>query len=315
MKRSLLLWLALSWSWLAAEVYSVDIRPAGMKGRDVGSIRILDQKELIFPAISGQHFSEISDLAYLKNRHWLFMISDEGRLFRFQALFREKIRELRPLDAHRLRKKSGKKLKKWRRDTEGLCLDAKGRLYVSFEEKPRIARISYDGRIRKYLKLPKAIDSMKKMAGKNKGLEGLTWHSKYGLVTAAEYPVKAAKRTMLTLYSLRGKRWSYRRGKEPNSAVTALEVLPDGEFLILERSYTGPLDPMVITLRALDPRHCRDGLCSTRVLAHLDSSEGWAVDNFEGLARVGKNRYVMVSDDNDNFYQKTLLVYFEVVSR
>ncbi|HFS85115.1 MAG TPA: esterase-like activity of phytase family protein, partial [Epsilonproteobacteria bacterium] len=31
------------------------------------------------------------------------------------------------------------------------------------------------------------------------------------------------------------------------------------------------------------------------------------------LAKVGKHRYIMVSDDNDNFMQKTLLVYFEVI--
>ena len=53
-------------------------------------------------------------------------------------------------------------------------------------------------------------------------------------------------------------------------------------------------------------------MCKTKVLAKFNSSEGWLLDNFEGLARVGKNRYVMISDDNDNFFQQTLLMYFEV---
>jgi len=48
-------------------------------------------------------------------------------------------------------------------------------------------------------------------------------------------------------------------------------------------------------------------------LAKMNSHKGWDVDNFEGLSRVGKNRYVMISDVNDNFYQKTLLIYFEVL--
>ena len=298
-----------------AEVYPVDIRPSGWKDARVGSLRILDQKELVFDRVGGRRFAEISDLAFLKNRHWLFLISDEGKLYRFRARFGEKIRELSPLDAATLRKKSGKKLKKWRRDSEGLTIDGKGRLYVSFEEKPRIARIGYDGRIVRYLRLPAAIASMKRFRGRNKGLEALAWHPKYGLVAAAEYPAKASKKGVQALYALRGRRWRFRRGREPRSAITALEVLDNGNFLVLERSFTGVLAPIVITLREVQIDRCRQGFCPTKVLARLDSSRGWSVDNFEGLAKVGPNRFVMVSDDNDNFYQKTLLIYFEVSER
>jgi hypothetical protein len=301
---------------IRAEIYPVNICPSGHKGNRVGALRILDQKELIYPEIDGKHFAEISDLAYLPKRHWLFMVSDEGKLFRFWALFGpEKIRELTPLDASRLRKRNGKKLKKWRRDSEGLTLDGKGRLYVSFEEKPRIARITYDGRIVKYLPLPRPVDRMGKFRGKNKGLEALAWHPKYGLVTAAEYPVRSSEKSLQHIYSLRGKVWSFKRGKEPHSAVTALEVLDNGNFLVLERSYNGLWEPMVFTLREVEIDRCRRGLCPTRTLARLDSSKGWAVDNFEGLAKVGPNRFLMVSDDNDNFFQKTLLIYFKVLPR
>ncbi|WP_457603237.1 esterase-like activity of phytase family protein [Nitratifractor sp.] len=310
----LLFLLFLLFSALRAEVYSVDIRPSEWKGDRVGALRILDQKELVFDRIGRRRFAEISDLAFLKKRHWLFLISDEGKLFRFRARFGEKIRELSPLDAATLRKKSGKKLKKWRRDSEGLTIDGKGRLYVSFEEKPRIARIGYDGRIVRYLRLPRSIAKMGRFRSKNKGLEALAWHPKYGLVTAAEYPVKASRKGVQTLYALSGKLWNFRRDTAPKSAITALEVLDNGNFLVLERSFTGVLDPIVITLREVQIDRCRQGLCPVKVLARLDSGKGWAVDNFEGLAKVGPNRFVMVSDDNDNFYQKTLLIYFEVLS-
>jgi len=312
--RKILLFLFLLEAILFAGVFSAEIRPDGQKSDRVGQIRILDQRELIFDRVGGKAFSEISDLAYLAKRHWLFMLSDEGKLFRFRARFGNKIEELTPLDANTLRKKSGKKLKKWRRDSEGMTLDGKDRLYVSFEEKPRIARISYGGRILRTLKLPRSIDSMKKMLRKNKGLEALIWHPRYGLVTAPEQPVKGANRQMIqTLYALSGKRWSYRRGGEEESSITALEVLPNGDFLILERAYAGLLSPVVVTLRELQVQKCRhEGLCPTRVLARFDSSKGWAVENFEGLVRVADNRYVMVSDDNDNFFQRTILLYFEV---
>ncbi len=46
-------------------------------------------------------------------------------------------------------------------------------------------------------------------------------------------------------------------------------------------------------------------------LAVLDSSQGWSVDNFEGLARHRGLKFFMVSDNNFSALQKTLLVYFE----
>jgi hypothetical protein len=301
---------------LSAETYRIDLRPEGMREKRVGSVRILDQRELLYGEIGGKRFAEISDLAYLPAKRWLFMISDEGKLFRFRARFADRIRDLEPLDGEKIRKRSGKKLKKWQRDTEGLAMDGKGRLYVSFEGKPRVARLSYDGRILRYLPLPGPIGSEKNLWRRNKGLEALVWHPRFGLVTAPEYPLRGVSREVQTLYALSGRRWSYRRGGEPNSAITALEVLENGNFLVLERAYSGPLSPMTVTLREVRIDRCGTGrLCPTRILLRMESSKGWNVENFEGLARVGPNRFVMISDDNDNFFQKTVLIYFEVVSR
>jgi len=53
-------------------------------------------------------------------------------------------------------------------------------------------------------------------------------------------------------------------------------------------------------------------ICKSETLAKLDSADGWRLDNSEGLTRVDKNRYLMVSDDNENIFQKTLLVLFEI---
>jgi hypothetical protein len=45
----------------------------------------------------------------------------------------------------------------------------------------------------------------------------------------------------------------------------------------------------------------------------MDSQKGWHIDNFEGLTKVGKNLYLMVSDDNESIFQKTLFVLFELI--
>ncbi len=301
---------------LTAGIFSVDIAPSTKDHHFMG-IKILDQKQLVFQDINTVKFSEISDLAYYPKNQKLFMISDEGKLFIFKAKFSNKIEVLKPVDAVKLRKKHAQKFKKWRKDSEGLTLDARGRLLISFEGRAKIGwfhknSAQYGQMIKKY-RLPKELQNPKNYRSRNKSLEALAWHPKYGVLTAAEWPLKKYHKKRQTVYALNGKKWHFQAEPEARSAISAMEVMDDGNLLILERSFTGMLNPFVVTLKKVYLNQCRGGNCKSKVLAKMNSHEGWDVDNFEGLARVGKNRYVMISDDNDNFFQKTLLIYFEVI--
>ena len=57
-----------------------------------------------------------------------------------------------------------------------------------------------------------------------------------------------------------------------------------------------------------------DGSVTVTDLARLANGDGWSVDNFEGLTRLGGQRYLMVSDDNFSLMQRTLLTCFAVVT-
>lgn len=302
---------------LNAGSFSVNITPSS-SNMVFGKIKILDQKQLMYATINEVKFSEISDLAYDQKKEKLFMISDEGKLFTFKARFGNTIKELAPIAAVKLKKKHGKKFKKWRRDSEGMTLDAKGHLLISFEGKAKVAWFHKNSdkqgqQIRKYA-IPKELRNSKNFRSKNKSLEALAWHKKYGIMTAAEWPLKKYTKKKQTLYALSGKRWHFKAEPEARSAISAIEVTDDGNVLVLERSFISYLDPFVVTLKKVYLNDCKKkGMCKTEVLLKMNSHKGWDVDNFEGLARVGKNRYVMISDDNDNFFQKTLLIYFEVL--
>ncbi len=301
---------------LQAGSFPVNITPNLKENRFMG-IKILDQKQLSFTHIDGIKFSEISDVAYYEKVKKLFLVSDEGKLFTFNARFTEKIEDLQPLSAAKLTKKNAKKFKKWRRDSEGMTLDGKGRLLISFEGKAKIGWFHknsnmYGNMIRTY-KLPRQLRNPKNYRSKNKSLEALAWHSRHGILTAAEWPLKKENKKRHTVYSLNGKKWHFKAEPEGKSSVVAMEVMDDGNLLILERSYTGLMNPFVVTLKKVYIQNCKKKMCKTKVLAKMSSHKGWDVDNFEGLAKVGKHRYVMISDDNDNFFQKTLLIYFEVL--
>ncbi len=314
MKKFLLGWLAAT-VLLCAGMTGVNIVPSSFDLSKT-SIHFLDQKVLHYSQIDGQKFSEISDLAYDASTHRLYMVSDEGVLFVFHARFGKKIEVLEPLKAVPLLKKGGKSFKKWRRDSEGMTLDGRKRLLISFEGKPKIGWFHKNSnkigqRIKKYT-LPKILRSSKHYRSKNKSLEALAWHPRYGVLTVAEWPLKRDDKKRQTVYALNGKQWHFKAEPEPRSAVSAIEVTDDGNLLVIERSFTGLLDPFVVTLKKVYLNRCNKGWCHSEVLLKMDSHKGWDVDNFEGLAKVGKHRYVMISDDNDNFFQKTLLIYFEV---
>jgi len=312
----IVLLLLVTFFTLEAGSFSVDITPTSQT-TTYGKIKFLDQKQLMYNHINGVKFSEISDLAYYKKKHKLFMISDEGKLFTFKAIFTDKIDVLEPMKAVQLRKKDGKKFKKWRKDSEGMTLDNQGHLLISFEGKAKIAWFHKNSakqgeKIRSYT-LPKVLRNSDNYRSRNKSLEALAWHPKYGILTATEWPLKRDNKKKQTLYALSGKKWHFKAEPEAKSAISAIEVMDDGNVLVLERSFTGYMNPFVVTLKKVYLKGCKKKMCKTEVLLKINSHQGWDVDNFEGLARVGTNRYVMISDDNENFFQKTLLIYFEVL--
>ncbi|MEN8727539.1 MAG: esterase-like activity of phytase family protein [Sulfurovum sp.] len=297
---------------LQGEILNTEIAPVENTTQFEG-ITLLDQKILLFKEIGGLKFSEISDLAYDLREKQLYLVSDEGKLFVFDASFSNKIETLHPLSSVTLVKNNGKKFKKWRKDSEGLALDNKGHLYASFEGRPKIGRFDQKGRMVKQYTLPKKLRNPNNYRSRNKSLEALTWHPRHGLLTATEWPLKHKNKKEQTIYALDGKEWSFKAEAESKSAVVAMEVMDDGNLLVMERSFTGLMNPLVITLKKIYLNRCKKKqVCQSELLLKMNTHQGWNIDNFEGVAKVGKHRYVIVSDDNDNFFQKTLFVYFEV---
>ena len=278
-------------------------------------IKLLDQKILLFQQINGLKFSEISDLAYDKNDNKLYFVSDEGKMFVFDALFSDRIERLNAEEGVELVKKSGKNFKRWRRDSEGLTIDNNADIYASFEGRAKIGKFDRTGRMLIEYVLPKELRDPKNYRSRNKSLESLAWHPVHGLLTAAEWPLKHKHKKEQTIYALNGKEWYFKAEAERKSAVVAIEVMEDKNLLVMERSFSGLMNPLVITLKKVYLNGCEDKkhMCKSELLLKMNTHQGWNIDNFEGLAKVGKNRYVMVSDDNDNFFQNTLLVYFEVL--
>ena len=269
-------------------------------------IKILDAKELVFDRKKGIPFHEISDLAY--DNGTLYGVSDEGYLYKFFIDFRNnKIYNLEYADVYVLKNKKAKRLKKKKRDAEGLAL-YKNNLLISFERKERINLYSKEGIKIKNIKIYPDLQKQKNYISKNKGLEAVAFNEKYGVVTAPELPLKITDKKYRTLYT-RNNRFKF----IASGSIVSLEFFDKNTILVLLRDFNYFTRRRVTTLLKVFLNNCTENrICKSKVLAKLDSADGWRLDNFEGLTHIDKNRYLMVSDDNENIFQKTLLVLFEI---
>jgi len=284
-----------------------------MNIKNISSLGIANRK------VDGLPITEMSALAWDEGRQLLYAISDRGILYHIKLSIKDnKLITTNIINAYQLTDKNGKRFKKKYRDSEGLSVrkDANGNvteLIVSFERKMRIARFNLQGRLLGSIKLPKRLTKLKNYQGKNKGLESVTLHPKFGIITAAERPLKGSLKHYQTLYSAQGKKWHFKQLPYKNISVTGLESLPNGDILVLERAYSGLFSPMIIALRQVKLSECDQARkCKVEDIAVFSSLDGWRIDNFEGLTHFRKNQYLIVSDDNNNPLQSSVLVLFEI---
>ena len=246
---------------------------------------------------------ELSALAY--DGDTLFALSDYGELHHFKLdIKNKKINSISLEESYILKNKNGKKLKKSKSDAEGLIYKDK-KLYISFERKHRVDVYTLDGiKIKKH-KLHKNLEGSKKYKSKNKGLEALGFSKKHGFITAPEAPFLDK-----TIHKLYTKKNIYEIKKD--GYITALEFMSKNKLLVLERDFDTLTRKRIITLSLVNLKKCISNICEKNKLKILDSYKDNNVDNFEGLTKIDKNLFLMVSDDNGSFLQKTLFVLFEI---
>lgn len=291
---------------LNAQLYVYDIKPKSLKSDKFMSIKILDSLVLKFDDVDGIEFSEISALAYKKKI--LYALSDKGNLFHFKINIKKNtIGSVRLLKALHLRHKDSKRLKKKHRDSEGMVL-IDDRLYISFERKPRVDIFSLNGEKIKEQEISQELKNIHNYQTKNKALEAIAHNEKYGIITAPELPLRYEYEDIHVLYA-KDKKYAFRA----SSALSAMEFIDDNRLLTLERAFNKITGQITVTLKEVNLKKIDKGICRTRLLADMNSSDGWRLDNFEGLVKVGKNRFLMISDDNGSSLQKTVLVLFEVL--
>jgi hypothetical protein len=271
-----------------------------------------------------EFFGGYSDMAISADDDALLAISDSGSWL--SARLTTKNGQLTGISDGRigpLPQKDGRPLQRRSdRDAESLvALDRsgiEGRYLIGFESRHRIDEYAFEkGKFRGPVGsrvLPRELRRM----GRNEGLEGMALlrggDHKGALVAFSEHKLdrendhsgalmKADKSYPLFL----------KRSGEFN--ITSLQSLSDGSLLVLERSFIRAslkLDTRLRLIKAADikPGARLDG----EVL--LEAGSRYMIDNFEGMAvtetKKGETIITLISDDNFNFFQSTLLARFKL---
>lgn len=296
------------------------LSPHVAPGESFEGIRLLGSVALTPVSLEGLTLGGLSGIAWDEDASRLYALSDNGALFHLRPAFDGgRLTRVTLLAAYALRDHRNRPLKGAYADAEALVAQYADNgktgdtvLSVSFERHPRILQFTPEGRYLANLKLPADMRDRRRYADPNKALEALAWLPETGFLSGPERPLTDAEAGIVDLFALDGRRWRYPLLGIPKASLVDLEALPGGDLLTLERGHGLMFVPIVIALRRTRLDFEKDGaLLAVETLAVLDSSRGWSLDNFEGLTRHRGNRLFMVSDDNFNELQKTLLVYLE----
>ena len=289
-------------------------------GDDFMSVGLRGALHLPYTTLNELPMVELSGLAWDEDEQLLHALSDHGRVFSFRPVFEDGyLVNVELVRAFALLDDKGKPLQGVHADAEGLAAvkQNNGRLgdtelVVSFERRPRVIKFDMHGLQRERLPLPDIL--LTTYHNSNKGLESVTRLSQGDILTAPEWPLPEHSANSTWIYALDGRRWAFPRFPAPRSSLVAIESMPDGSLLTLERSFVSIWRPLQIALRQTTPLlPAGEPLAIAREFAVFNSFEGWQIDNFEGLTRHGPTHLFLVSDDNESWPQKTLLIYLELL--
>ncbi|MEM7027534.1 MAG: esterase-like activity of phytase family protein [Pseudomonadota bacterium] len=263
---------------------------------------------------NGQPLIEFSGLAWDKDEAILYALSDRGFFISLKPIFEgNKLVDIKLLDYYSLHDKQGKPVKYKFSDSEGLALFNSNngikddtQLIVSFERRSRIIRYDVNGVWQESITLPEDLTSINNFRSENKSLEALTEHPDLYLLAGSEKPLEKQTDNLFAIPT--NQRWSFEPDNQSHGSLVGLTTLGNNHIIALERSFPGIFAGITNTLHLLQV----ENQFQQHQLVTFKPAYQLFNDNFEGIAWHKGNYFFMISDDNDNVIQRSLLIYFAI---
>jgi len=290
------------------ELLSIAVDPKNPERKQFGSLTILSafqlqSKDQRFGGLSGLSLGSDDRLYAVSDRgYWLStkMVTDSSG-----ALVNLVDWQIAPLLTPARTPVTGSSA-----DAEALALTQNGAFLVGFEGRHRIWRYDPPPETFESIPVPLSVPTALRRAPSNGGLEGLTSLPNGRLLALTEEfanPDGSFKGWLID--GVRFEELSYLPAK--GFRVTDCAALKNGDVLVLERRYV-PLGILSTRVTLVNAKALHAGAkLSGKELLRLE--QPFAVENFEGIAvqQTAKGTMIyLVSDDNYNPFQQTLLLQF-----
>lgn len=293
---------------------------SGANGAGALTLEALDRTELPAEGANGVPILEFSGLSWDEDEQLLYAVSDGGVLHHLRLrVAGDRLVEVVPVFSVRLSTPASKVSGKAVSNAEGITTvnDDNGKtsdseLLIAFEDGPSVGRFSPQGGWIADVELPGPLADPQQYSKKNSRLEAVAFDERHGIVTAPESPLKDQPEGLHTLYAADGTTWSF-EVVEADSRLKAIQKMADGNLLVLERTNEGKGD-RAARLRHLDITQCGSGgQCDVADLS--TAPEALLADNFEGLARLSEDLFLIVTDKTEKDGEPTALVLFKVTTK
>lgn len=250
---------------------------------------------------------EVSALAWQDGT--LLAVSDRNRLYRLTL--GDDPDRLAPVlvSTLRLADEAGERLRRRDFAAEGLAL-AGPALAILSEAPPQLALFDPQGRRVRVAHLAPDLADPETLRDLRSGIEALAHHPDLGLLVAPEEPLQGQRRRTHVIYGEDGPLLAFHTDAEGRTRIKAMETLPDGRILVLERDRLddGTIQPF---LRLIDPAACPAAFPCTVPAWPLALPTPQDAD-FEGLAWLGNGRLLLASDDRTETGPRTVLALVSV---
>jgi len=295
----------------------IELPQAQLQQLELNNFKVLGLVQLKQNAGPDFPLMEFSALAWDNDEQQLILLSDRGFIVHTKPEFEyDRFINLVFIAYHHLQDNKGNKLRHKSADSEGLALinadngiQGDTELIISFERKPRIVQFSSTGKFIAKHSLNNPLSDIDNYAGANKALEAITIHNTFNIITGPERPLQVSNSNQLSLHTLNNESWQFTPDNEAYGSLVGLTTLPDNRLIALERIFSSVFAGVSNAIHLVT---LNQGSIRAEKIASLDPSASYLNDNFEGITWHKKNHFFIISDDNDNFFQKSLLVYFEI---
>jgi Esterase-like activity of phytase len=267
------------------------------------SVVVLDRVDLPQESTDGTNIKELSGLGWDADEKLLYAVSDNGFLHHFKTtIVDDKLIKVDPVFSVKIVDAATGLLGWGMTNAEGLHvrIGANGKtgdaeLLIAFEDGPTIGRFTPQGKDIAEVKLPDVLSNPDSYRNANKRLESVTESETYGILTAPEAHLSNDAKDIHSIFAMDGRKWTFQALQSKQDSVKALEVLPDGRILVLDRTRDPVTDEPQAHVLIVDLSKCGEDIMCPVTEATVSDPKLLAND-FEGLTRVGDGLYLTVTD-------------------